>query len=239
MRSTSTTITARADSGGRCWQGRRRVRRSARRLQHRLAGAVQPVDARRALEGTQHHRRAVLTQVRDRLVAAAADIEVADLARSEDAQRSGRPFGETLTRPSRLSGAVATKNIGCFEIHAAPPLVDDVVRAPHIEDGSAPRAVPPSGATRAETSSVSARAIRSVALSSAARWAKPTRMPTGRGVLSSAAVNLPEAPAGLLQRDLRHRAQELIAPEPDDEVVGAQVRLDLVHDALQHRSPAG
>ncbi len=86
MRATSTRITARADeSCGKCAASF--VEAVGARLDDGPA-AVEAHDARRPVEGTEHqHDASVLAQVRDRLDAAAGEIEVRDAVRAEHGER--------------------------------------------------------------------------------------------------------------------------------------------------------
>ena len=93
------------------------------RLEHG-AGSVEPHDSRRPVEGAEHHADpAVLAEVRDRLDAAAGEIEVGDMSRGSRIRKVSRPFGERLTSPSGASGAVATKKTCCFAMKPGEPLV--------------------------------------------------------------------------------------------------------------------
>ena len=93
--------------------------RSQRARRSGVAGAAPPRRGRAGGRSAAAPRRrrhhddaAVLAEVRDRLGAAAVDVEVGDRARPEHAQRPIGPFGETFTWPSPSSGALPTKNSG-------------------------------------------------------------------------------------------------------------------------------
>src|SRR4051794_4160579 len=100
---------------------------------HHLAAAVQAKDLRRPLECAEHHDdAAVLAQVRDRLRAAAYDVEVRDGPFVEHAQRAAGALRRDVHVPVARERRAAHEEERLARDPVAPVIVYDFVLAAHV-----------------------------------------------------------------------------------------------------------
>jgi hypothetical protein len=100
--------------------------------ENRLGVAVEAHDARRALEGAEHHDdAAVLAEVRDGLDAAAGLVEVGDAARTEDGELAAVALRRAVDVAVRVERRRRHEEDRLGLDEAGEPLVDLVVDPAH------------------------------------------------------------------------------------------------------------